>query len=274
MTAFSDMAGKVAVVTGAASGIGKGIARKLKAEGMQLVLADIEQAPLDAAADELGALAVRADVSDYASVEALAAQAERRFGAVHMVCNNAGVGSTAKIADMALSDWQWILGVNLWGVIHGVKAFLPRLLANPDGGHVVNTASMSGLRALPTLGGYTVTKYGVVGLSETLAEELKQDGAKVGVTVLCPGPVRSNIKASSRNRPAGLAGGALTDTDLEKDPVASQMRWLDADQAGEVVVRAVKRGDLYAFTHPEMGPIAEQRFEAIMEAFRAQAEPA
>jgi NAD(P)-dependent dehydrogenase (short-subunit alcohol dehydrogenase family) len=271
MTAFKDMAGKVAVVTGAASGIGKGIARKLKAEGMQLVIADIERGALDEAASELGAVGVLTDVSDYGAVEALAEETVRRFGAVHLICNNAGVGSNAKVADMTLSDWRWIIGVNLWGVIHGVQAFLPRLLANPDGGHIVNTASMSGFRAVPTLGGYTVTKYGVVALSETLAIELAANGAKVGVTVLCPGPVRSNIKTASRNRPASLAGGGLVDKDLAADPVYADMRWVDADDAGDVVVRAVKRGDLYALTHPEMAPAAKERFDDILAAFEAAA---
>ena len=271
MTALKDLSGRVAVVTGGASGIGLGIARKLKAEGMQLVLADIEAGPLEAAAADLGAVAVRTDVSDYDSVEALAQEVDRRFGRVDLLCNNAGIGSVAKIADMQLSDWRWILGVNLWGVIHGVKAFLPRLLANPAGGHIVNTASMSGLATLPTLGGYGVTKYGVMALSEALAQELELDGAKVGVTVLCPGPVHTNIKASSRNRPAGLGDGGLADVDLEGDPVHSQMRWLSADQAGEVVVRAVKRGDFYALTHPDMSDRVEQRFAAISEAFRVAA---
>jgi NAD(P)-dependent dehydrogenase (short-subunit alcohol dehydrogenase family) len=274
MTAFKEMAGKVAVVTGGASGIGKGIARRLQAEGMQLVLADIEPDALEQAAAELGAVGIATDVSRFESVEALAAEVDRRFGRVDLVCNNAGVGSTARIADMSLSDWRWILGVNLWGVIHGVKAFLPRLLANPEGGHIVNTASMSGLRTMPTLGGYAVTKYGVVALSETLAEELALDGAKVGVTVLCPGPVRSNIKDSSRNRPASLGGGALADTDLEKDPAGSKMRWLDPDEAGNVVVRAIRRGDLYALTHPEMAPVAQARFDAIAEAFRLASDQA
>ena len=267
MTALKDLAGRVAVVTGGASGIGLGIARRLKAEGMQLVIADIEPGPLEAAAGELGAVAVRTDVSDYGSVEALAQEVDRRFGRVDLVCNNAGIGSVARIADMQISDWRWILGVNLWGVIHGVTAFLPRLLANPAGGHIVNTASMSGLATLPTLGGYGVTKYGVMALSEALAQELEMDGAKVGVSVLCPGPVRSNIKASSRNRPAGLEGG-LADVDLEQDTIHSQMRWLDPEEAGEVVVRAVKRGDFYALTHPEMGDRVEARFQAIAEAFR------
>ncbi len=270
MTALKDLNGRVAVVTGGASGIGLGIARQLKAEGMQLVIADIEPGPLGAAASELGAVAIRTDVSDYDSVEALAQQVEQRFGRVDLVCNNAGIGSVAKIADMQISDWKWILGVNLWGVIHGVRAFLPRLLANPAGGHIVNTASMSGLATLPTLGGYGVTKYGVMALSEALAQELAIDGAKVGVSVLCPGPVRSNIKASSRNRPAGLEGG-LTDVDLEDDPIHSQMRWLDPEDAGDVVVRAVKRGDFYALTHPDMGDRVEERFKAIAEAFRVAA---
>ena len=268
MTALKDLDGKVAVVTGGASGIGKGIARRLKAEGMQVLIADIEPGPLEAAAAELGVASAPVDVADYDSVEALAAETLHRFGRVDLVCNNAGVGSTAKIADMSLSDWRWILGVNLWGVIHGVKAFLPRLLANPEGGHIVNTASMSGFTPLATLGGYTVSKYGVVALSETLALELERDGAKVGVTVLCPGPVRSNIKASSRNRPAELGGGALADADLEHDPIAARMRWLDPDEVGEIVVRAVRRGDLYALTHPEMAPQVEARFEAIAAAFR------
>jgi len=271
MTALHDLKGRVAVVTGGASGIGKGIARKLAEQGMQVVIADIEVGPLEAAAVELGAVGVQTDVSDYASVEALAQEVDRRFGRVDLVCNNAGIGSVAKIADMELSDWRWILGVNLWGVIHGVKAFLPRLLANPAGGHIVNTASMSGLATLPTLGGYGVTKYGVMALSEALAQELQMDGAKVGVTVLCPGPVRSNIKASSRNRPAGLAAGGLTDTDLEKNPIAAEMRWLEPDEVGEIVVRAVRRGDFYALTHPEMGDRVQERFQGIADAFRKAA---
>ena len=271
MTALKDLDGRVAVVTGGASGIGLGLARKLKAEGMQLVIADIEPGPLEAAAAELGAVAVRTDVSDYESVQALAQEVERRFGRVDLVVNNAGIGSIAKISDMKISDWRWMLGVNLMGVIHGVNVFLPRLLANPAGGHIVNTSSMSGLATLPRLGGYGVSKYGIMALSEALAMELEMDGAKVGVTVLCPGPVRSNIKNSSRNRPAGLDAGALADTDIEKEPIGVEMRWIEADDAGDVVVRAVKRGDFYALTHPEMTDRVEARFHAIAEAFRVAA---
>ena len=271
MSGLQDLEGKVAVVTGGASGIGKGIARRLKSQGMTVVIADIEQAALEQAAAELGVTGIRVDVSSFDSVQALADEVMQRFGAVHVVCNNAGVGSVGKLADMTLSDWKWILEVNLWGVIHGVKAFLPRLLANPEGGHIVNTASMAGLSVLPTLGGYTVSKFAIVAFSETLAQELAADGAKVGVSVLCPGPVRSNLKASSRNRPAALADAGLVDTDLETSEDGAQMQWLDPDEAGEVVVRAIRRGDLFAITHPEMAPLVEQRHRQIEGAFRAAA---
>jgi NAD(P)-dependent dehydrogenase (short-subunit alcohol dehydrogenase family) len=271
MSGLQELAGKTAVVTGGASGIGKGIARRLKAQGMTVVIADIEQGALEGAAEELGAVGLVVDVSSMDSVQALADEVAARFGPVHLLCNNAGVGSVAKIADMTPADWEWILGVNLWGVIHGVRAFLPRLLANPDGGHILNTASMSGFSIIPTLGAYTTTKFAIMALSETLALELEMDGAKVGVSILCPGPVRSNIKTSSRNRPASLGVGALTDSDLEQDEIGPSMRWLDPDEAGEVAVRAIKRGDLYALTHPEMAPQVEERHQRIAEAFMAAA---
>jgi NAD(P)-dependent dehydrogenase (short-subunit alcohol dehydrogenase family) len=271
MSGLKDLAGKTAVVTGGASGIGKGIARRLKAQGMAVVIADVERAALERTAAEIGATGVLTDVTSMDSVHALAAEVQGRFGAVHVVCNNAGVGSVAPLADMTESDWDWILGVNLRGVIHGVKAFLPLLLANPDGGWIVNTASMAGFTVLPTLGGYTTSKFAVMGFSETLAAELQAEGARVGVSILCPGPVRSNIKASSRNRPKALAGGALADSDLESDPIAAQMRWLGPDEAGEVVVRAIRRGDLYALTHPEMAPQVIERHRRIEAAFAAAA---
>ena len=267
MSGLQDLAGKVAVVTGGASGIGKGIAMRLKTQGMQVVIADIEQDALERAAAEIGAIGVRTDVSSFESVQALADEVVRRFGVVHVVCNNAGVGSVAKIADMTLADWTWIMGVNLGGVIHGVKAFLPALLANPEGGHIVNTASMAGLSILPTLGGYSVSKFAIVAFSETLAQELAADGANVGVTVLCPGPVHSNLKSSSRNRPAALSDAGLADSDLEDSEDGAGMRWLDPEEVGEVVVRAIRRGDLYALTHPDMAPLVEQRHRQIADAF-------
>ena len=272
MSGLKDLAGKVAVVTGGASGIGKGIAQALKAEGMQVVIADVEQDALGAAAKEIGAVGVRCDVSSLESVQALADQVLKQFGNIHVLCNNAGVGSNAPIAEMTPSDWQWMLGVNLMGVIYGTRAFLPALRANPDGGWIVNTASMSGFRIVPGLGGYGVTKFGIMAFSETLALELAGEGSKVGVSILCPGPVHTNIKASSRNRPNALAGGALEDMDLEQSEEGRRLRWITSLEAGRLVAREIKRGGLYVLTHPEMGPMVEERHRAIEAAFKAAAQ--
>jgi NAD(P)-dependent dehydrogenase (short-subunit alcohol dehydrogenase family) len=269
MSGMQALAGKTAVVTGGASGIGRGIAEALKAEGMNLVIADIERGALDQAAEEIGAFGVVCDVSSMESVRALADQTIRRFGAIHVVCNNAGVGSGARVADMTARDWDWILGVNLRGVINGIEAFLPLLQANPDGGHIVNTASMSGLRVRPNAGPYAVTKFGMVALTETLAMELQAEGSKVGVTVLCPGMVHTNIKSSTRNRPGELAGGALADYDIATTELGARMRWLDPIDVGRVVVKAIKAGDLYAITHPEQLGEVEARHRGIEEAFKA-----
>ncbi len=208
------------------------------------------------------------DVASLQSVQALAQTTLDRFGAVHLVCNNAGVGSGAKVADMRPADWDWILGVNLVGVINGVRVFLPLLKGNPDGGHLLNTASMSGLRVRPGAGGYAVTKFGIMALSETLAMELKAEGSKVGVTVLCPGMVHTNIKSSTRNRPDELAAGALADYDIATTELGARMRWLDADEVGRIAVQAIRRGDLYAITHPEQLGEVEARHRAIEQAFR------
>jgi NAD(P)-dependent dehydrogenase (short-subunit alcohol dehydrogenase family) len=255
MSGLPDLRGKVAVVTGGASGIGKGIAANLVAEGMRVVIADIEQDVLLETAESIGAVGVPVDVSDVSSVQALAKEATARFGTVHVVCNNAGIGPLGEIAD-----------VNLYGVIHGVHTFLPILRANPEGGHIVNTASMAGLVAPVRLGAYSVTKYGVVALTEVLAAELAAAGSKVGASVLCPGTVRTNIGTSSRNRPEHLAGGGLTDVDIEQDDNPFY-RWIGPGDAGAVVVRAIKRGDLYALTHPDWYPLVEQRHQAIGAAF-------
>ena len=269
MSGLQALAGKTAVVTGGASGIGRGIAEALKAEGMNVVIADVEQGALQGTAEEIGAVGIVADVSSLEAVQALAEETQRRFGAVHVVCNNAGIGSGARIADMTPADWDWILGVNLKGVIFGVQAFLPMLSANPDGGHIVNTASMSGLRVRPGSGAYAVTKFGIVALTEALAMELAAEGSKVGVSVLCPGMVHTNIGSSTRNRPGALAGGALADLHLEATELGARMRWMDPIDVGRVVVRAIKRGELYAITHPEMVGEVATRHRAIEAAFGA-----
>jgi NAD(P)-dependent dehydrogenase (short-subunit alcohol dehydrogenase family) len=206
---LEDLKGKVAVVTGGASGIGRAMAERFAAEGMKLVLADVEEAALDIAAKELSeggtdVLAVPTDVAQADAVEALAAAARGRFGTVHVVCNNAGVGGHGLTTDEApLIEWEWVLGVNLWGVIHGVKTFLPILIEQNEG-HVVNTASVAGLISMPFMAPYAVAKHGVVALSEAMFFELAIRGSQVGVTVLCPGWVSTRIMDSTRNWPGRL----------------------------------------------------------------------
>jgi NAD(P)-dependent dehydrogenase (short-subunit alcohol dehydrogenase family) len=269
MSAFADLEGKVAVVTGGASGIGKGIAEALKNEGAELVIADIEDGALQATAEELGATGIQTDVSSAESVGALATEVVERFGTAHVLVNNAGIGPMGRIADLTLDDWKWMVGVNLWGVIHGIHAFLPILKGNEDGGHIVNTSSMAGLVGMPGLGSYTLTKYGVLGLTEVLAKELEEDGSKVGATVLCPGTIHTNIGTSSRNRPDDNAGG-LHDVDISQEGSEVDMsgvRWMIPIEVGTIVVDCIKSGELYALTHPDWWDMVEPRFVAIASAF-------
>ena len=205
---MQDFAGKVAVVTGGASGIGLGLATRFAAEGMRLVLADIEDGALEAAAQglrESGAevLAVQTDAGDAASMDNLGERTLDHYGAVHIVCNNAGVGTHGRMWELSVNDWEFVLRVNLWGVIHGVRVFAPHLIEQ-DEGHIVNTASMAGLVSVAGAGPYNVSKHGAVTLSETLSAELRDAGSNVGVSVLCPGLVATNLGASERNRPADL----------------------------------------------------------------------
>ena len=163
MSGLADLGGKVAIVTGGASGIGKGIAVQLIAEGAQVIIADVQRDAMEETAKEIGAVGIQTDVSDPASVDALARAALDRYGAVHVICNNAGIGPLAPVADLTLDDWRWMIGVNLWGVIHGIRAFVPRLVSQGEG-HVVNTASIAGLVTMPGMSSYCVTKQGVVAL--------------------------------------------------------------------------------------------------------------
>lgn len=269
MSAFADLEGKVAVVTGGASGIGKGIAEALKNQGVELVIADIEDGALQRTAKELGATGIQTDVSSADSVGALATEVVERFGTAHVLVNNAGIGPMGRIADLTLDDWKWMVGVNLWGVIHGIHSFLPILKSNEEGGHIVNTSSMAGLVGMPGLGSYTLTKYGVLGLTEVLAKELEEDGSKVGATVLCPGTIHTNIGTSSRNRPDGNDGG-LHDVDISQEGSEVDMsgvRWMIPIEVGTIVVDCIKSGELYALTHPDWWDMVEPRFVAIASAF-------
>jgi NAD(P)-dependent dehydrogenase (short-subunit alcohol dehydrogenase family) len=207
MKHFKD---RVAVVTGAASGIGLALAECFAAEGMKVVMADIEGAALATAAEGLrgkapAVLATSVDVSRPEDVERLARETYQAFGAAHVLCNNAGVAVIGAVHEHTLADWQWVINVNLWGVIHGVRAFLPRMLAGGDEGHIVNTASMAGLTTAPFMSVYDVTKHGVVALSESMYKELQVTGSPIGVSVVCPGLIDTNIMRSSRNRPEALA---------------------------------------------------------------------
>ena len=202
---MENLQGKVAVITGGASGIGRAVADRAAGEGMRIVLGDVEEGPLKEAVDDLTssgaeALGVVTDVADGASVRNLRDAALDRFGAVHLVHNNAGIGLGGPIWEVSEADWRWILGVNLWGVIHGVRTFTPLLIEQGEG-HIVNTASIAGLIAAPFLGPYNATKQAVVAISETLFKDLQSVGAPVGVSVLCPGFVQTRIAESERNRP-------------------------------------------------------------------------
>ena len=269
---MQELNGRIGVVTGGASGIGKAIAQAMVAEGMQVLISDIEADRLDATAREIGAVGIPANVSKADEMEALARAAVERFGTVHVLCNNAGIGPMAPLADLTLGDWRWMIDVNLWGVINGLDAFLPVLRGNAEGGHIVNTASMAGLMPVPGLVPYCTSKYAIVGLSEAVREELAIEGGKIGVSVLCPGPVRSNLGRSTRNRPAELAGG-LADVDLENTVQfeGQAIDWLSAEDTAALVIRAIKTDEFYVITHPAMFDQVEERHRAIEQAFRAEA---
>ncbi len=258
----------MAVVTGGASGIGRALAEGLAAEGAAVVVADVDEAGLPETVKRIEArggraLAVRTDVSDRAQVQALADRAFSALGRVHVLCNNAGVAIWGGLETATHRDWAWTLGVNLWGVIHGLEAFLPRMIAQRDGGHVVNTASMAGLIASQGLGVYNTSKYAVVGLSETLVKDLRPYG--IGVSVLCPMGVATQIRASERNRPATLRNEKPAST-----PVDLIGRTLDPDTVAAMTIAAIKDNRLYVITHEEGLEPLRRRFQRLEQAVLAR----
>ena len=265
----------VAVITGAASGIGRGMAKRFAAEGMSVVLADIEVEPLAKLETDLRAtgatvLAVRTDVSNADDVENLAVQTLDTFGAVHILCNNAGVVCSRPIWEHTLADWEWVLGVNLWGVVHGIRAFVPRMLTQETECHIVNTASILGLVRGPGEGIYKVSKHAVVVLSETLADELAQKGSQIQVHVLCPGWVRTGILDADRNRPNTLQN--LSEKSHHHQVVGNSRNVQAEMEAGispaevaDHVYNAIQTGTFYIHTHPEHKTWVRERMESILE---------
>ncbi len=272
MKEFKD---KTAVVTGAASGIGRALAEKFASEGMKVVLADIEEEALAKAEREMKAggatvLAVRTDVSKGADVEALADKAFETFGGVHVLCNNAGVapvmGATWELTE---ADWQWVLGVNLWGVLHGIRAFVPRMIAQDSDGHIVNVSSAAGLVSLPWGSTYTVAKHGVVTLSESLYGELALVDSKVKASVLCPIWVSTRLMDAERNRPAGLQNQGETKARPQAVMMDQVVRALvaggtDASVIADMVVDAIREERLYVLPHPEAKEGVRTRMENIL----------
>jgi NAD(P)-dependent dehydrogenase (short-subunit alcohol dehydrogenase family) len=265
-----DLEGKVAVVTGGASGIGYAIAAAFAERGVRLALADIESDALDKAVSSLAdqgakeVTGVVTDVSDLESVKALRESVEAQLGPVDLLFNNAGVGGGGLSWQMEHSTWQWVLGVNLWGVIHGIEVFVPGMVERGSG-HIVNTASLAGLIVAPGMGPYTASKHAVVGISETLLRDFQTVGSPVGVSVLCPGMVRTKIAESARNRPESLA--------LEvEDPMAAILGPLfqalveagtDPAEIAAEVVAAVEEGRFWILPHRErFGEAVEARFAA------------
>lgn len=269
---MDSLTGKVAVITGGAGGLGMALARQCAGRGMKLVLADVDRGALEAAARSLGsgvtvATAVT-DVMRRESVEALSRLAFERFGAVHLLFNNAGVGLSKSVAETTANDWSWVLGVNLWGVIHGIAAFLPRMEAQPEASRIVNTGSAAGLLSDPGMAAYGVSKHGVVVISETLHKELAAKGSRVGVTVLCPAFFPTGITSSERVRPAELASPA-SEVDLEvqeKLDAAVRKGRLSADDVARQALEAVLAGELYCFTHKKIRLAIEERLRHVLAA--------
>jgi NAD(P)-dependent dehydrogenase (short-subunit alcohol dehydrogenase family) len=266
--AMNELGGKVAAVTGAASGLGRAMAQAFASEGMHVALADVDEAGLSGTRERVSSLGVRTcsmrvDVSSASDVDAFAARTVRELHAVHVVCNNAGVALSGAAWENSEAEWQWLLGVNLWGVIHGVRAFAPRLIAQ-DEGHIVNTASVAGLISPPGMGAYAVSKHAVVALSEALHHDVRERGSHVGVSVLCPAYVPTAIADSDKNRFAvekskeRLAKEAA----LRKAVAAGK---LSADDVARAVVAAVKDNRFYVLTHPAIKAAVRARMEDVLD---------
>ena len=270
---MKEFKGNVAVITGAASGIGRGIAERCVREGMKVVLADIDEASLTKAEAELKTLGgtvlgVRTDVSKRSDVERLARQALDAFGQVHLLFNNAGVAAGGAAWEATWNDWEWVIAVNLWGVIHGVKVFTPLMLAQNTECHIINTSSAAGLIVGGGFGPYAVTKHAVVALSESLYLTLQRRNSLVKVSALCPGLVRTNIANAERNRPAELRNEPVTMTPEMQAGLAAFAAAMEASmlplQVADVVFDAIKKEQFYILPHPEWTEVIQLRTDKLL----------
>jgi NAD(P)-dependent dehydrogenase (short-subunit alcohol dehydrogenase family) len=273
-TALHDFADKTAFVTGGASGIGLALGRAFAEAGMNVMLADVEAGALEKALQSLSNYGnrlrgVRCDVADADSVERAAQATFDAFGNVHVVCNNAGVAAGGGIDNISVDNWRWVVDVNLMGVVYGVRSFLPHMLAHREGGHIVNTASMAGMFNGMGFSPYAATKFAVVAMSEGLASQLQPHG--IGVSVLCPEFVRTRIGESGRNRPERYGESPQLDPASPAAQVVAEIArrleaGIDPRQVAARVVAAIRNGELYIFTHPNMREVADGRFAAIQAA--------
>lgn len=255
-----ELDGKVAVVTGAASGIGFALCEAFAAAGMRIAMADVDPAQLEAAAARLDAdvVAVRTDVTSWDQVDELETRVVERFGAVHVLCNNAGVQLPGLTWEFTRAEWEWVLGVNLGGVVHGIRSFVPGMVARGEPGHVVNTASIGGLVAFPGLAPYTGAKYGVVGLSECLEHDFRAQDVPLGVSVLCPGPVLSSLRENSTAlRPGGETGRTV--------PLVTDLPRTSAADVAAQVFAAIRENRFWVLTHPEYKETIRERTRGIVD---------
>ena len=277
---MQEVTGRTAFITGGASGLGLAMAHSFCAAGMRVAIADIEQAALDKAEAELRpsnaqVLALQLDVTDRQALAEAADRTEQAIGKVHVVCNNAGVAVAGPVDQMAYSDWDWLLGVNLQGVVNGVQTFTERMKSHGEGGHFVNTASIAGLLPFPGLSVYNTTKYAVLGLSEAMRTDLAAHG--IGVSVLCPGLVNTNIFDSDRNRPAALQSDAgpvspsmaneLPDDERSQRIQELLQNAIEPSVVGDMVLRAIQQDEPYIFTHPEFEDLVAARHQGMLGAF-------
>ena len=277
---MQDLDGKVALVTGGASGIGLGIAKKLVEAGMKVVIADLRQDHIDETRawfeerqQGRNVHFIRLDVTDRAAMAAAADETEQVFGKLHVAVNNAGVGIEGPLKEATYDDWDFALAVNLGGVVNGVQTFVPRIKKHGEGGHVVNTASLAGLVVMPShMAMYATAKTAVVALSEAIRGELAQDG--IGVSVLCPGPIKSNIHQLNQNRPEQFkTSGAFAEA---ADRLAQRQvsdLWMEPEQVGDMVVKAIRGDEPYIITHGEWADAVTSRYQAVMAAMPAETNP-